>query len=165
MLTQWHNNISNGITMWYSTTRISTCADVHLWHTLQLVYSIILHWHLQPVLSAQNGGLIAAAACAFVDHQCACTFGEDQFVWQGQAEYYLEKLHGEVEKQLELFLKNQKTPEEWKKFRETLIGATDVTKSHFDKLVQVWHHSALCCSLGTPSISREIPLQHHVCLC
>lgn len=56
---------------------------------------------------------------------------------QGQAEYYLEKLHGEVEKQLELFLKNQKTGAEWRKFRETLIGLTDVTHSHFAKLVQV----------------------------
>ena len=60
-------------------------------------------------------------------------------VWilQGQAEYYLEKLHGEVEKQLELFLKNQKTNADWRKFRETLIGLTDVTRSHFAKLVQV----------------------------
>jgi hypothetical protein len=49
----------------------------------------------------------------------------------------LEKLHGEVEKQLELFLKNQKTGAEWRKFRETLIGLTDVTHSHFAKLVQV----------------------------
>lgn len=59
-------------------------------------------------------------------------------VWrQGQAEYYLEKLHGEVEKQLEPFLNNKKTSEDWKKYRETLIGLTDVTHSHFDKLVQV----------------------------
>lgn len=59
-------------------------------------------------------------------------------VWrQGQAEYYLEKLHGEVEKQLEPFLNNKKTSEEWKKYRETLIGLTDVTHSHFEKLVQV----------------------------
>lgn len=57
---------------------------------------------------------------------------------QGQAEYYLEKLHGEVEKQLEPFLNNKKTSEDWKKYRETLIGLTDVTHSHFDKLVQVW---------------------------
>lgn len=55
---------------------------------------------------------------------------------QGQAEYYLEKLHGEVEKQLEPFLNNKKTSEEWKKYRETLIGLTDVTHSHFEKLVQ-----------------------------
>ncbi len=27
--------------------------------------------------------------------------------------------------------------EEWAKFRERLIGLTDVTKSHFEKLVQV----------------------------
>ena len=64
---------------------------------------------------------------------------------QGQAEFYLEKLHGEVEKQLEPFLKDQKTPEEWKKYRETLIGLTDVTHSHFDKLVQVSHTSLLPC--------------------
>ncbi len=49
----------------------------------------------------------------------------------------MEKLHGEVEKQLDLFLKNQKTGAEWRKFRETLIGLTDVTHSHFAKLVQV----------------------------
>ena len=46
-----------------------------------------------------------------------------------------------MEKQLEPFLQNQKTPEEWKKYRETLIGLTDVTHSHFDKLVQVSHTS------------------------
>ena len=63
---------------------------------------------------------------------------------QGQAEFYLEKLHGEVEKQLEPFLKDQRTPEEWKKYRETLIGLTDVTHSHFDKLVQVCHRFRPC---------------------
>ena len=68
-----------------------------------------------------------------------------KYVWlQGQAEFYLEKLHGEVEKQLEPFLKDQRTPEEWKKYRETLIGLTDVTHSHFNKLVQVSQQSQRC---------------------
>lgn len=56
---------------------------------------------------------------------------------QGQAEYYLEKLNGEVEKQLDTFLKNNRPSVEWRKYRETLIGLTDVTHSHFTKLVKV----------------------------
>ncbi|KAI7836399.1 hypothetical protein COHA_009731 [Chlorella ohadii] len=39
---------------------------------------------------------------------------------QGQAEHYLEKLHHKAT---------------WNAFREQLIGLTDVTRSHFDKLV------------------------------
>lgn len=58
---------------------------------------------------------------------------------QGQAEFYLERLHGVTEKELEgLALEESRaSPEEWSKFREKLIGLTDVTKSHFEKLVQV----------------------------
>lgn len=67
---------------------------------------------------------------------------------QGQAEYYLEKLNGEVEKQLDLYMKNNKESAsdsaEWRKYREMLIGLTDVTYSHFTKLVQV-------CSLQFPA--------------
>lgn len=64
---------------------------------------------------------------------------------QGQAEFYLEKLHGEVEKQLESFLKSPKPQVEieWRKFREMLIGLTDVTHSHFVKLVKVRKQSQL----------------------
>ncbi|DBA71150.1 hypothetical protein WJX79_002426 [Trebouxia sp. C0005] len=73
----------------------------------------------------------------FADQTAASKPQQEFFEFnQGQAEYYLEKLHGEVEKQLDLFLKNQKTGPEWRKFRETLIGLTDVTHSHFAKLVQ-----------------------------
>lgn len=60
---------------------------------------------------------------------------------QGQAEFYLEKLNGEVEKQLDAFMKSNrdsmKDGAEWRKYREMLIGLTDVTQSHFHKLVQV----------------------------
>ena len=42
------------------------------------------------------------------------------------------------------------TPE-WPGFRQALIGLTDVTRSHFDKLVEVWlrawsHTSACMCT-------------------
>ena len=78
---------------------------------------------------------------------------------QGQAEMYLEKLNGVVEKDLNKYLGDAKEAlepsrpgpsdaasseaisearlREWAKFRETLIGLTDVTRSHFLKLVQV----------------------------
>lgn len=68
---------------------------------------------------------------------------------QGQAESYLEKLHGMAEKQLAEVLDTLRphdaTPfdppqlnrPEWPKFRETLIGLTDVTRTHFRKLVEV----------------------------
>ncbi|BDA49808.1 probable E3 ubiquitin-protein ligase ARI7 [Coccomyxa sp. Obi] len=55
---------------------------------------------------------------------------------QGQAEYFLEKLHGMAEKDANQFLDHSAPPEGWGKFRETLIGLTDVTRNHFDKLVQ-----------------------------
>ncbi|KAK9905069.1 hypothetical protein WJX75_009180 [Coccomyxa subellipsoidea] len=55
---------------------------------------------------------------------------------QGQAESFLEKLHGMAEKQVIQFLDGSMPAEGWGKFRETLIGLTDVTRSHFDKLVQ-----------------------------
>ena len=108
--------------------------------------------------SCPTSRLYLGPTCAFSKH-----------VWrQGQAEFYLEKLHGEVEKQLEPFLKNQKTPEEWKKYRETLIGLTDVTHSHFDKLVQVSHTSLPRCCLHVmhwPSsrvlVCVECTLEHH----
>ncbi|EFN58957.1 hypothetical protein CHLNCDRAFT_137543 [Chlorella variabilis] len=83
---------------------------------------------------------------------------------QGQAEHYLEKLHHKVEKDLAKFLRHSKTAAEeeaggsgaaagdgagssaagagsskehatWNAFREQLIGLTDVTRSHFEKLV------------------------------
>ena len=55
-----------------------------------------------------------------------------------------------LEKTLEEHLQQKASFEEWHKFRENLIGLTDVTGSHFDKLVQVspchWaiSHSPLC---------------------
>ena len=58
---------------------------------------------------------------------------------QGQAEFYLERLHSVSEKELD-DLTNADAPvtaEEWIRFREKLIGLTDVTRSHFEKLVQV----------------------------
>ena len=59
---------------------------------------------------------------------------------QGQAEHYLEKLHGVVEQDLRAMLEEGKVePHKWAKFRESLIGLTDVTRSHFEKLVQVGH--------------------------
>lgn len=83
---------------------------------------------------------------------------------QGQAEHYLEKLHHKVEKDLSKFLKPRQVAEgaeggeagasgsggggdeaggsgsgeqqaTWNMFREQLIGLTDVTRSHFEKLV------------------------------
>lgn len=56
---------------------------------------------------------------------------------QGQAEYFLEKLHGMAEKQVGAFLDGTESAEGWPKFRENLIGLTDVTRTHFDKLVSV----------------------------
>ena len=56
---------------------------------------------------------------------------------QGQAESFLEKLHGMAEKQVNAFLDLSVSVDGWGKFRETLIGLTDVTRNHFDKLVQV----------------------------
>ena len=56
---------------------------------------------------------------------------------QGQAEYFLEKLHGMAEKQVAVFLEAGVLLDSWAKFREGLIGLTDVTRSHFDKLVVV----------------------------
>ncbi|RMZ57524.1 hypothetical protein APUTEX25_003767 [Auxenochlorella protothecoides] len=57
---------------------------------------------------------------------------------QGQAEHYLERLHHKVEKDLQVFLTvehSETAVEEWAVFREQLIGLTDVTRSHFTKLV------------------------------
>ena len=73
---------------------------------------------------------------------------------QGQAELYLEKLHGMAERELTEVLDRLKPnghPEptdgtaphlagpEFARFRETLIGLTDVTRTHFSKLVLVGH--------------------------
>lgn len=60
---------------------------------------------------------------------------------QGQAEAYLERLHGVTEKELEILAIEETKVDfhQWAKFRERLIGLTDVTKSHFEKLVQVSH--------------------------
>ena len=46
---------------------------------------------------------------------------------QGQAGGYLERLHKMVVSDLNLFLDGGKDQEEWPKFRENLIGPTDVT--------------------------------------
>ena len=56
---------------------------------------------------------------------------------QGQSEHYLEMLHGLAERELQERVDVQVEQEEWGKFREKLIGLTDVTKQHFEKLVQV----------------------------
>lgn len=54
---------------------------------------------------------------------------------QGQAEGYLEHLHKMVETDLNKFIDMETAAEEWPKFREGLIGMTDVTRIHFAKLV------------------------------
>lgn len=79
---------------------------------------------------------------------------------QGQAEMFLEKLNGVVEKDLASLLEEFRRESEpsaiapdgsfsidlassperqavWSKFREQLIGLTEVTRTHFVKLVQV----------------------------
>ena len=52
-----------------------------------------------------------------------------------------------TEKELEVSAKEETrvSMEEWAKFRERLIGLTDVTKSHFEKLVQVAVFSSEAC--------------------
>ncbi|KAK9832545.1 hypothetical protein WJX81_007928 [Elliptochloris bilobata] len=55
---------------------------------------------------------------------------------QGNAELYLEKLHGMAEKEPNAFAEGEAPIASWPKFRENLIGLTDVTRSHFEKLVQ-----------------------------
>ena len=42
-----------------------------------------------------------------------------------------------AEKQVTAFLDGTEAVEGWAKFRESLIGLTDVTRVHFDKLVSV----------------------------
>ena len=66
-------------------------------------------------------------------------------IMQGQAELYLERLHGVTEKELEALAREDSKVDmdDWAKFRERLIGLTDVTKSHFEKLVQVCHQHAM----------------------
>lgn len=54
---------------------------------------------------------------------------------QGQAESYLEKLHRMVETDMSDLLDGTRSASDWPAFRETLIGLTDVTQSHFAKLV------------------------------
>eukprot|EP00884_Botryococcus_braunii_P023086 jgi/Botrbrau1/9461/Bobra.0252s0082.1 len=54
---------------------------------------------------------------------------------QGQAEYFLEALHSQVEKQLTMYIDGSEDSSKWPDFRQNLIGLTDVTRSHFDKLV------------------------------
>jgi len=54
---------------------------------------------------------------------------------QGQAESYLEKLHKLVEQDMNDLLDGTTAADTWPHFRETLIGLTDVTQSHFAKLV------------------------------
>lgn len=44
-------------------------------------------------------------------------------------------LHNQVEHDLMEFAKAGRSVDEWGKFRENLIGLTDVTRSHFVKLV------------------------------
>jgi ariadne-1 len=61
---------------------------------------------------------------------------------QRQAEGHLEKLTSRVEKDLVGYLKarelesdNLPAPQGWARFREELIGLTDVTRTHFNRLV------------------------------
>ena len=71
---------------------------------------------------------------------------------QGQAEAYLEQLHSVAEKDLKRLQRLMEDPQsttagqlaseivadpKWPQFRQTLIGLTDVTRSHFNKLVEV----------------------------
>ena len=78
---------------------------------------------------------------------------------QGQAESYLERLHGVTEKELETLAKEETkvSMEDWAKFRERLIGLTDVTKSHFEKLVQVGFASHFVQRLRTVKSLRQFP--------
>ena len=83
---------------------------------------------------------------------------------QGQAETYLEKLHSMVEKELKDLQRLMEDPSqhaageeatkkinnpEWQQFRQTLIGLTDVTRLHFNKLVEVRLLQTLPLSLYT----------------
>lgn len=51
-----------------------------------------------------------------------------------------------AEKQVGAFLDGQEDVAGWAKFRESLIGLTDVTRTHFDKLVSVSVNSVLALS-------------------
>ena len=78
---------------------------------------------------------------------------------QGQAEYFLEKLHGMAEKQVIGFLDGSAPADGWGRFRENLIGLTDVTRSHFDKLVLVRPaRPASPTTRCTPGSRRHSPL-------
>lgn len=66
------------------------------------------------------------------------------FCLQEQAESRLEALHDAVEKQPEAFLESSRSLGEWPKFRESLIGLTDVVRSYFEKLVLV-SRACFCC--------------------
>lgn len=59
-----------------------------------------------------------------------------------------------AEKDANQFLDQSVPADGWGKFRETLIGLTDVTRNHFDKLVQVSNallrfssHAQLSCDM------------------
>lgn len=81
---------------------------------------------------------------------------------QGQAEGFLEALHSQVEKELRAYLEDNKDRTTWPDFRQNLIGLTDVTRSHFDKLVSVGPlHTRVIGSLGTHSNQfSSLPLSH-----
>ena len=61
--------------------------------------------------------------------------GRPRCTLQGQAESYLERLHKMVENDLNEFIDGAVKVDAWAKWRENLIGLTDVTRSHFEKLV------------------------------
>ena len=61
---------------------------------------------------------------------------------QGQAESYLEKLHNIIETELNKYKpKDQnfadKTVQDWTDFRTKIVGLTELTRTHFNKLVEV----------------------------
>ncbi|KAI3433888.1 hypothetical protein D9Q98_003690 [Chlorella vulgaris] len=116
---------------------------VHCRRILKWTYATAFYAFADPVNATKE------AKARLAQHQEFFEFN------QGQAEHYLEKLHGQVEKQLNTFVRPPPSPPEgeaaaagseaagpsgrdqqgWAKFREQLIGLTDVTRIHFEKLV------------------------------
>ena len=99
------------------------------------------------------------------------------FCLQEQAESRLEALHDTVEKQPEAFLECSRNLGEWPKFRESLIGLTDVVRSYFEKLVLVsgacylsvtrpgWQHPARGCRhCSEKDCSSGPSALHNACL-
>ena len=96
-----------------------------------------------------------ADRCAAQLRPCKCKHLERRPARaQGNAELYLEKLHGLAEKEPNAFAEGEAPIAAWPKFRENLIGLTDVTRSHFEKLVQVRRRARMA---GTVCAGRSVP--------